>query len=58
MSRENVELMRNAVEAFRVGGIEAAPPFYSPDVLMYSAREWPEDRVYRRPPDAPPAAGL
>jgi ketosteroid isomerase-like protein len=47
MSEENVEIVRKAFDGFSVGGIEALLAFYSPDVVMYSVAEWPEDPVYR-----------
>ena len=47
MSQDNVELVQRAFDAFSVGGVEAALPFYSRDVVMYSVPEWPEDPLYR-----------
>jgi ketosteroid isomerase-like protein len=47
MSRENVEIMRRAVEAFNHGGVEAMRDFYDPDVEYCEDPKFPEARVYR-----------
>jgi hypothetical protein len=46
MSQENVELVREAVEAYNTGGIDALLPFFPPDVVVYPIPEWVEDPVY------------
>lgn len=47
MSRENVDLVRRSFEAYANGGIEAALPFYSPDVVWDPGSEWVEETMYR-----------
>jgi ketosteroid isomerase-like protein len=47
VSQENVELVRNAFQSFSAGGIDAALPFFSPDVVRYPTDRWPEGSAYR-----------
>jgi ketosteroid isomerase-like protein len=47
MSRENVELVRRSFEAYAIGGIEAALPFYASDFVWDPGAEWVEESVYR-----------
>jgi len=47
MSHPNVELVRRALEAANVGGVEAALAFYPPDVVFYAIAAWAEDAEYR-----------
>jgi len=47
MSRENLEIVSKGFAALNAGGAEALAPFLSPDVVMHSIAEWPEDPVYR-----------
>jgi uncharacterized protein len=47
MSRENVELVRGAFEAFGTGGVEAALPYFSPSFVWYTTDRWLEGSAYR-----------
>ena len=47
MSEENVEIVRQAHEAFAAGGVEATRPFWAPDLLLYSYPEWAGPAQYR-----------
>ena len=47
MSQENVEVVRRTFDAFAGGGIEAALPFFTPDVVAYPFPEWVEESEYR-----------
>ena len=47
MSQENVEIVRRIFDAYAGGGIEAALPFYTPDVVMHPFPEWIEESEYR-----------
>ena len=47
MSQENVNLVVRAIEAFRVGGVEATLRFYPSDVLWHPFPEWVESTEYR-----------
>ena len=47
MSQENVDLVRNAFEAFALGGIDAALSFFPPDFVWYPTDRWLEGRAYR-----------
>ena len=47
MSQENVNLVVRAIEAFRVGGVEATLRFYPSDVLWHPFPEWVGDTEYR-----------
>ena len=46
MSAEDVELVREAFDAYSTGGIGALIPFCPPDVVVYPLAEWVEDPVY------------
>ena len=46
MTRENVELVRDAYAAFDREGIEGALRFVSEDVTIYSIPDWPDDSEY------------
>ena len=46
MSAEDVQLVREAFEAYNVEGIEALLHFCTPDVVVYPISEWVEDPVY------------
>ena len=47
MSQENVEIAKRAFDGFAAGGIEAALPFFTPDVVMHPFPEWVEESEYR-----------
>ena len=47
MSQDNVALMREAFEAFSVGGVEPLLLLCPADVVWYPLAEWVEDPVYR-----------
>ena len=48
MSQENVEIVRNAMNAYNSGGgIEAMLAFIHSEAVTYPFPEWPEDSVYR-----------
>jgi ketosteroid isomerase-like protein len=47
MSQQNVEVVRKSFEAHRTGGIEAALPFYAPDLVWDPGPDWIEDGEYR-----------
>jgi ketosteroid isomerase-like protein len=47
VSRENVEIVRNAFDTFGAEGIDAALSFYSPDVVWYPDNRWLDDSAYR-----------
>jgi ketosteroid isomerase-like protein len=47
VSRENVEIVRNAFHTFSAEGIDAALSFYSPDVVWYPVERWLDDSAYR-----------
>lgn len=51
MSRENVEAVRQAFEAFNRGGIPAMQEFWDPEVVWHTDPMVPEPGVYegRRP---------
>jgi uncharacterized protein len=46
MSQENVEIVRRVFEAFEHGGIDAALPFYDPDVTWETADDEPDAGTY------------
>ena len=46
MSRENVEIVRRHMDAFRAGDVTAALTAYRPEVI-FDARVRPEGRIYR-----------
>jgi ketosteroid isomerase-like protein len=47
MSAENVEIVRSAFQAFNTGGVEAALPFFTPDLVWYPTDRWLEGSAYR-----------
>jgi ketosteroid isomerase-like protein len=47
MSRENVEIVRNAFDTFSAEGIDGALSFCSPDVVWYPTDRWLDDSAYR-----------
>jgi ketosteroid isomerase-like protein len=47
VSRENVEIVRNAFDTFGAEGIDAALSFYSPDIVWYPIDRWLDDSAYR-----------
>jgi ketosteroid isomerase-like protein len=47
MPRGNVEIVRNAFDAFSAEGIDAALSFYSPAVVWYPIERWLDDSAYR-----------
>jgi ketosteroid isomerase-like protein len=47
MSRENVEIVRNAFDTFSAEGIDAALSFCSPDVVWYTTDRWLDGSAYR-----------
>ena len=44
MSQENVEIVRQAVEAFKTGGLDALLRFYPEDVIWFPFPDAPENR--------------
>ncbi len=46
MSRENVELVRRAVEAWNAGAMDRLSEFFAPDVIMRGLEGWPEPGPY------------
>jgi ketosteroid isomerase-like protein len=46
MSRENVEIVRRALEAFEQGGIDATLRFYDPEVIWQEAEDEPEAETH------------
>jgi len=47
VSQENVEIVRGALQAFGVGGVDAALSFFSPNVVWYPTDRWLDDAAYR-----------
>jgi|SRR5580704_240528 ketosteroid isomerase-like protein len=47
MSQENVEIVRNAFQAFSAEGIDAALSFFSPDVVWHPIDRWLDGAAYR-----------
>ena len=47
MSQENVEIVRQALQAYNAAGVDAAISYFAPDVVWYSTDRWPDDSVYR-----------
>ena len=47
MSQENVEIAMRAYDTFAAGGIDAALPYFAPDVVAYPFPEWLEESEYR-----------
>ena|SRR5438067_3462146 len=47
MSQENVEIVRDAFQAFARGGIEALVEYATPDCVFYPDPSWMEQREYR-----------
>jgi ketosteroid isomerase-like protein len=47
MSEENVEIAKRMYDTFASGGIEAALPYFAPDVVAYPFPEWVEESEYR-----------
>jgi ketosteroid isomerase-like protein len=47
VSRENVEIVRNAFDAFGAEGIGAALSFFSPDIVWYPTDRWLDGSAYR-----------
>jgi ketosteroid isomerase-like protein len=47
VSRQNIEVVRNAFQSFSAGGIDAALSFLSPDIVWYTTDRWPEGSTYR-----------
>ena len=46
MSRENVELVRQAYAAYAKNGIDGAVSYWAEDHVAYSVPEWPDDPEY------------
>jgi ketosteroid isomerase-like protein len=46
-SEESVEVVRNTIEAFNRGGIEAALAYFDPAVEWLGPPEWLEEHVYK-----------
>jgi ketosteroid isomerase-like protein len=46
MSEENVEVMRQVVDSFNRGGVEAALPYFDPAINWVGPPEWLEDHLY------------
>jgi ketosteroid isomerase-like protein len=47
VSQENVEIVRNAFQTFGAEGIDAALPFFSPDLVWYPTDRWLDGSAYR-----------
>ena len=47
MSRESVEIVRQAYEAFSAGGVEATRDFFAADAVLFSYPEWAGPSQYR-----------
>jgi ketosteroid isomerase-like protein len=47
MSQENVEIVRDAFQAFTAAGVDAALSFVPPDVVWYPTDRWLDDSTYR-----------
>jgi len=47
MSRENVEVVRNAFQNYTPEGIDEALCFCSPDVVWYPTDRWLDGSAYR-----------
>ena len=47
MSRENVEVVRRLADAFNGGGLDAALPFFDPELVWHEDPSFPEAGVYR-----------
>jgi ketosteroid isomerase-like protein len=48
MSDGNVEAtLRDMIRAFNTGGVEAALPYFHPEIAWYAPPEWLEKSVYR-----------
>jgi len=47
MSQANVEIVRNAFQIFGAEGIDAALPFFSPDLVWYPTDRWLDGSAYR-----------
>jgi len=46
MSRENVEFVRRAVEAWNAGAMDRLSEFYAPDAIVRGLDGWPEPGPY------------
>ena len=46
MSQENVEVVRRVFEAWNAGDMDAVRDLHDPEVIMRSAKEWPEPGPY------------
>ncbi len=49
MSKENVEIVRKAYEAFAAGGVEATGASFAPDAVHHAYPEWVTQSEYRGP---------
>jgi ketosteroid isomerase-like protein len=49
MSQENVELVRQAYEAFAAGGVDATALSFAPDAIHHAFPEWVTQSEYRGP---------
>jgi ketosteroid isomerase-like protein len=47
MSKENVELVLSAVDAWNREGIEAVVPLAADDAVIHAFPEWPDDPIFR-----------
>ena len=47
MSEENVEIVRDAIEAFSDEGVDAALEYCDPEIEWWAPPEWLEDRLYK-----------
>jgi ketosteroid isomerase-like protein len=47
MSQENVEVMRQIVEAFNRDGVEAVLRHFETDIEWVGPPEWPDDHLYK-----------
>jgi len=46
MARENVEVVREMLEAFSAEGVDAALPHVAPDAVWHAVPEWPDESDY------------
>jgi ketosteroid isomerase-like protein len=46
MSQENVEIVRKVVEAWNAGDMDGVRDLHDPEVIVRSAKEWPEPGPY------------
>jgi ketosteroid isomerase-like protein len=45
-SQEDVEVVRNAIAAFELTGVDGALEYFDPAIEWFAPPEWPDDRLY------------